>query len=484
MGAVAYRAGVDLVDERTGEKYRYARRTGVNDTVILAPENSPAWAYERSRLWNEVEAIEKRKDAQLARELNIALPVELNNDEKKALMLGYVQEQFVAKGMVADVAFHDLESGNPHAHIMLTTRDITEAGFGQKNRSWNDKALLEQWREQWAVSVNRTLERNGIEMRVDHRTLEKQQDEALKREDAVEALRLDRVPQKHQGPKPGPDLQAKHDEALKSREEALEMARVYEEAHKEELEKQRIQAQKDAKQQLWVTKVGEGLKHAEENYREKSDRVSTALAKEKELTDQEDAISIKLTDNELALERVRGQYSKADETVQRWKENHPMRMKMEKFGFAKPLEELRKKRGELASNGQALKLERGILERNRESLKSGHIDARDLERMEGEARKTKDIWSNWQKLQNDVQNGLTQEAFIERENNKQEKFDAERRREEERRRKELEEQRKLAREEADRKQAWLLERERQRQLQQHLNPPTLNPPTRGRGRGR
>lgn len=469
VGASAYRAGVDLVDERTGEKYRYARRTGVNESVILAPENSPAWAYERSRLWNEVEAIEKRKDAQLARELNIALPVELNNDQKKALMLGYVQENFVAKGMVADVAFHDLGSGNPHAHIMLTTRDISGAGFGQKNRSWNDKALLEQWREQWAVSVNRTLERNGIEMQVDHRTLEAQQASAVERGDELEAIRLNRIAQTHQGPKPGIDLRAYQDEALKSRQDALEQVRIYEEAHKSDLEKQRLQAQKDAEHNAWVMKADKGLKYAEETYREKAGRVFTVLAKEKELTDQEDAISIKLTDNKLALERVRGQYSKADQAVQRWKKNHPLRLKMEKFGLAKPLEELRKNRGEFASNGQALKLERGVLEKRRESLKGGHIDARELEWMEGEARKAKGNFDAWQKLRTEIRNGLTQDAFIERERKREDRLEVERRREEEQRR--IQAQiRANAYQQAQEQNRRLVE-ERKRQLQQQPNTP-------------
>ncbi|XQY91683.1 MobQ family relaxase [Metabacillus sp. HB246100] len=146
VAAAAYRSGDRLIDQRTGEIKKYVREIQP-ETMILAPSHSPEWVYDRDRLWNEVEAVEKRKDAQLARENNIALPVELLSKHQEELIKNYVQEQFVSKGMIADIAIHLDDPDNPHAHIMLTTRSVSENGFGPKNRDWNNKELLNEWRE-------------------------------------------------------------------------------------------------------------------------------------------------------------------------------------------------------------------------------------------------------------------------------------------------------------------------------------------------
>ena len=170
--------------------------------MILAPEGSPEWTKDRGQLWNQVEAAEIRKDSQLAREMDIALPVELSRVQQKDLIKGFVQEQFVQKGMVADVAIHQGVgefSENPHAHVMLTMREIHEEGFGKKVREWNDRAMLGGWREQWARAANRELERAGLEERIDHRRLEVQKDEALERGQYDRAIELDRAPTRHKG---------------------------------------------------------------------------------------------------------------------------------------------------------------------------------------------------------------------------------------------------------------------------------------------
>lgn len=172
VAAAAYRVGDKLKDERLGESFDYTKKQGVDSTIILAPDNAPDWIYNRERLWNTVEAVERRKDSQLAREFNIALPVELNKEQMKDLAQGYVQEQFVDRGMIADVAFHDLDTNNPHFHVLLTMRDITKKGFGKKNRTWNSTDLLVEQREAWANHVNTALERVGyVEKKIDHRTL-------------------------------------------------------------------------------------------------------------------------------------------------------------------------------------------------------------------------------------------------------------------------------------------------------------------------
>ena len=172
VAAAAYRVGDKFKDERLGETFDYTKKQGVDSTIILAPDNAPDWIYNRERLWNTVEAVERRKDSQLAREFNIALPVELNKEQMKDLAQGYVQEQFVNRGMIADVAFHDLDTNNPHFHVLLTMRDITKKGFGKKNRTWNSTDLLVEQREAWANHVNTALERVGyVEEKIDHRTL-------------------------------------------------------------------------------------------------------------------------------------------------------------------------------------------------------------------------------------------------------------------------------------------------------------------------
>lgn len=167
VASAAYRSGDRLTDERTGEEKFYRRDVEPN-TMILAPSNSPEWVNDRERLWNEVEQIEKRKDAQLAREINIALPVELSNDLQKKLIHNYIQKEFVDKGMIADIAIHRDDQENPHAHVMLTTRTITSDGFGPKNRDWNNKELLKQWREEWSTHANKALEHEGVQDRISH----------------------------------------------------------------------------------------------------------------------------------------------------------------------------------------------------------------------------------------------------------------------------------------------------------------------------
>lgn len=171
--AAAYRAGQKILDMRTGNCFDYTRKKDVSYREIFTPLNSPDWVRDRQKLWNAVELAELRKDAQVAREVEVALPRELNSSQQIDLINRFVRSQFIKIGMVADVVIHDKE-GNPHAHILLTTRDIGADGFSQKNRTWNSKELLEKWRSQWEIQCNRRLSIAGHHSRIDHRSLEAQ----------------------------------------------------------------------------------------------------------------------------------------------------------------------------------------------------------------------------------------------------------------------------------------------------------------------
>ena len=174
VAAAAYRAGASLHDEGSGLTFDYTRKQGVEHTEILAPENGPSWVFDRSILWNAVESAEKRKDAQLAREIEVGLPVELGKDEQLALLRDFIRREFVSKGMVADFAIHRDNEHNPHAHILLTMRRLTPEGFGPKERRWNERSQLMTWRAGWEEITNTNLARAGLDVRVDHRSLKAQ----------------------------------------------------------------------------------------------------------------------------------------------------------------------------------------------------------------------------------------------------------------------------------------------------------------------
>ena len=192
--SAAYRAREKIYDQRTGQTFDYRYKGQADHCQILAPTHAQSWVKERSLLWNKVEAAERRKDSQLAREINVALPVELSRDEKIKLGLSFVKNQYVSIGIVADIAFHDLDSHNPHFHVMLTTRQLEGEGFaGTKEKAWQPnftyrKAktdLLVQERSAWQDYANAALEKAGRVERIDRRTLE--------------AQGIDRLPQIHLG---------------------------------------------------------------------------------------------------------------------------------------------------------------------------------------------------------------------------------------------------------------------------------------------
>ena len=214
MAAAAYRSGEKLVNEWDGMTHDYTRKGGVVHTEIMLPAHAPPAFADRSTLWNSVEEIEKSSTAQLAREIEVALPVELSRAEQLALVRAFVKDNFVDAGMCADFAIHDKGTGNPHAHIMLTIRPIREDGkWGAKCRKvydldsqgqripdgkggwkshredttdWNQRGNAEKWRAAWAAYTNRALEAAGRPERIDHRSYKRQG--------------VDKIPTVHMGP--------------------------------------------------------------------------------------------------------------------------------------------------------------------------------------------------------------------------------------------------------------------------------------------
>src|SRR4051795_9026360 len=174
VAAAAYRSASALLDEREARTHDFSQKADVVHSEILLPDGAPEHWADRAVLWNAVEASEKRKDAQLAREVEIAVPRELVCAQAVALARDFVQEQFVSRGMVADLNVHwpvDAQGeAKPHAHVMLSMREAGPDGFGRKVREWNGVAELQGWREAWATRANERLAELGHEVRIDHRS--------------------------------------------------------------------------------------------------------------------------------------------------------------------------------------------------------------------------------------------------------------------------------------------------------------------------
>ncbi len=178
VASAAYRSGSRLRDERLDRSHDFSAKRGVVHSEVMLPEHAPeAWS-DRERLWNDTEAFEVRKDAQLAREVEFAIPRELTQAQGIELARDFARCEFVNRGMIADLNVHwDMaEDGSPkpHAHVMLTMRAVDEDGFGPKVRDWNRTETVERWRERWAELANERLAELDIDARIDHRSLEAQ----------------------------------------------------------------------------------------------------------------------------------------------------------------------------------------------------------------------------------------------------------------------------------------------------------------------
>jgi hypothetical protein len=206
--AAAYRVGERIECQREGRIHDYTRKQGIEETFILAPKDAPDWATDRSRLWNEVEASETRRNSVTAREWELALPSEISAEDRSQITRDFARALVSRYGVAVDVAIHaphrEGDQRNHHAHVLTSTRRLEAQGFTAKTRVLDSAKTggveIEQMRGLWAELQNRALERAGEVERVDHRSLEAQREAALERGDALSAEELDRDPELKLGP--------------------------------------------------------------------------------------------------------------------------------------------------------------------------------------------------------------------------------------------------------------------------------------------
>ncbi|WP_132981539.1 MobQ family relaxase [Pediococcus pentosaceus] len=201
VASASYRSGDKLFSDKEGKTYSYARDVKP-EAFILTPKNAPDWAKDRQKLWNEVEKKDRKSNSRYAKEFNVALPIELSEQDQKDLLTKYVQENFVNAGMVADVAIHRDHPDNPHAHVMLTNRPFnpdgtwgiksrkeyildekgnktyTKSGYARNRKiwltDWDKKEKITEWRANWAHAVNQVLEAKNLPDRISEKSYEEQ----------------------------------------------------------------------------------------------------------------------------------------------------------------------------------------------------------------------------------------------------------------------------------------------------------------------
>ncbi|MCM6809289.1 MobA/MobL family protein [Pediococcus pentosaceus] len=202
VASANYRSGDKLFSDKEGKTYSYPRDIKP-EAFILTPKNAPDWVKDRQKLWNEVEKKDRKANSRYAKEFNVALPIELSEQDQKDLLTKYVQENFVNAGMVADVAIHRDNPDNPHAHVMLTNRPFNPDGtWGVKSRKeyildekgnktytgtskypksrkvlttdWDKKEKITEWRHNWATAVNQVLEAKNLPDRISEKSYAEQ----------------------------------------------------------------------------------------------------------------------------------------------------------------------------------------------------------------------------------------------------------------------------------------------------------------------
>ncbi|WP_177225939.1 MobQ family relaxase [Arsenicibacter rosenii] len=178
VACAAYRSGERMKDERYNRTHDYSMKHHVLHAEIIAPEGAPEWMTNREELWNRVEAGEKRKDAQLAKEILLILPRNLDAEQQKQVVREFIGENLTPRGLVADFAIHspDASDGekNPHAHIMFTLRPVQGDGFGKKQTGYYDldgKKFLYDAHNSYESVLNRVSEQADSDIRFDLRSL-------------------------------------------------------------------------------------------------------------------------------------------------------------------------------------------------------------------------------------------------------------------------------------------------------------------------
>lgn len=183
VGKAAYINREDFQNDYDGTSWKFKNRSDdVGYSAVMLPENCPSRFSNPAVLWNEVESVNKRKDARLARDFVVALPNELSLEQNKSLVEDFIKSNFTSDGMIANYAIHKDDPNNIHCHIMTTTNEVTVDGFAKKNekgREWNKPENLLKWRQSFADITNKHLAENNINEKVDHRSVEKQKEEAL-----------------------------------------------------------------------------------------------------------------------------------------------------------------------------------------------------------------------------------------------------------------------------------------------------------------
>lgn len=180
VACAAYRASEKLEDARYDKTHDFTRKENVLHSEIITPDGAPEWMKDRQELWNGVEAGEKRKDAQLAKEIILTLPRNLDLEQHKEVVRDFVKENLTSKGLVADFAIHSPEASdgerNPHAHIMYTLRPVEDGKFGKKLSGYqggllDSKQCLQQMRHSYESILNDASEKADSEIHFDLRSL-------------------------------------------------------------------------------------------------------------------------------------------------------------------------------------------------------------------------------------------------------------------------------------------------------------------------
>lgn len=209
VAAAAYRAGFDLVDEATGLSHSYSRRHGVDHAQMLAPKGAPTWCLDTQKFWNANEAAETRKNALVAREVEVALPQSLDQAQRKALALDLGQLLVDRYQVAVLVAIHtpsrNGDQRNHHVHLLMSARQVGPEGFGKRaaaefdGRQGQGSNAVKELRLAIAATINRHLDIAGIQKRVDPRKLKTQAREAALKGNFELARELTRTPGRHNG---------------------------------------------------------------------------------------------------------------------------------------------------------------------------------------------------------------------------------------------------------------------------------------------